>query len=121
MATGCPRSSSTIGYRGGEHIIGPVDYPADYRAGGAVERGEHVGAMALGIENTAVHGVQGRGVMIDLEAHFGRGEKFVGYDELMHIMDADKVEVAEGDPGWPACIGDRAGLRGSDRPRRAAP
>ncbi len=28
------------GYRGGEHIIGPIDY----RDGGAVARGEHVGA-----------------------------------------------------------------------------
>ena len=41
--------------------------------------------------------MQGRGVMIDLEAHFGRGEKFVSYDELMRIMEADKVEVEEGD------------------------
>jgi hypothetical protein len=35
--------------------------------------------------------------MIDLEVHFGRGEKFVSYDELMRIMDADKVEVEAGD------------------------
>ena len=35
--------------------------------------------------------------MIDLEHHFGRGEKFVSYDELMRIMEMDKVEVAEGD------------------------
>ena len=41
--------------------------------------------------------IQGRGVMIDLEAHFGRGGKFVSYDELMRIMEADKVEVEEGD------------------------
>ena len=81
------------GYRAGEHIIGPVDY----RDGGAVERGEHVGALALGIDNLAVHPVQGRGVMIDLEAHCGRGEEFVGYDRLMRIMEADKVEVEEGD------------------------
>jgi hypothetical protein len=81
------------GYRAGEHIIGPIDY----RDGGAVERGEHVGALALGIENLAAHPVQGRGVMIDLEAHFGRGESFVGYDALMRIMEADEVEVEEGD------------------------
>ena len=81
------------GYRAGEHIVGPVDY----RDGGAVERGEHVGAMALGIENMAAHGVQGRGVMIDLERHFGRGEKFVSYDELMRVMDADQVTVEDGD------------------------
>ena len=30
------------GYRAGEHIIGPVDY----RDGEAIERGEHIGAMA---------------------------------------------------------------------------
>ena len=35
--------------------------------------------------------------MIDLEAHFGRGGKFVSFDELMRIMDADKVTVEEGD------------------------
>src|SRR5438270_6117761 len=81
------------GSRAGEHIIGPVDY----RDGQAIERGEHVGAKALGIENMAAHPVQGRGVMIDLEHHFGRGEKFVSYDELMRIMEADKVVVEEAD------------------------
>ena len=85
------------GFRAGEHIIGPVDYPADYRDGPAVERGEHIGALALGIDNLAVHPVQGRGVMVDLEAHFGRGESFVGYDALMRILEKDKVEVEEGD------------------------
>jgi kynurenine formamidase len=41
--------------------------------------------------------MQGRGVMIDLEAHFGRGPKLVSYDELMRVMEADKVEIEEGD------------------------
>jgi Putative cyclase len=81
------------GYRAGEHIIGPVDY----RDGRAVQRGEHEGAKALAIDNMAAHGMQGRGVMIDLQAHFGRGLKHVGYDELMRIMEHDKVEVEEGD------------------------
>ena len=81
------------GYRAGEHIIGPVDY----RDGEAIERGEHIGAMALSIDNVAAHPVQGRGVMIDLEAHCGRGGSFVDYDQLMRIMEADKVEVEEGD------------------------
>ena len=82
------------GYRAGEHIVGPVEY----RDGQVVERaGGHLGATALSIDNMAAHGMQGRGVMIDLEAHFGRGEKFVSYDELMRIMEADKVEVEEGD------------------------
>ena len=42
------------GYRGGEHIIGPVDY----RDGQAIERGEHVGATALSIDHMAAHGIQ---------------------------------------------------------------
>jgi len=35
--------------------------------------------------------------MIDLEHHFGRGEKFVSFDELIQIMEADNVTVEEGD------------------------
>lgn len=35
--------------------------------------------------------------MIDLEHHFGRGEKFVSHDEPMCIMQADNVTVEEGD------------------------
>jgi kynurenine formamidase len=81
------------GYRAGEHIIGP----ADYRDGQAIQAGEHVGAKALSIDHMAAHGMQGRGVMIDLEQHFGRGGKFVSYDELMRVMDEDKIEVEEGD------------------------
>jgi kynurenine formamidase len=81
------------GYRAGEHIIGPVDY----RGGREIARGEHVGAQALAIDAMAAHGVQGRGVMIDLEAHCGRGGSFVGYDALMRIIEADKVTVEEGD------------------------
>ena len=69
----------------------------DYRGGGAVERGEHVGALKLSIDHMAAKGMQGRGVMIDLEHHFGRGEKFVSFDELMNIMKADNVTVEEGD------------------------
>ena len=54
-------------------------------------------AHALGIENMAAHGVQGRGVMIDLRAHFGDERKRVGYDDLMAVMAADGVEVEPGD------------------------
>ena len=91
---GVPEIVFYNGYRAGEHIAGPVEY----RDGRVVERaGGHLGATALGIDNMAAHGMQGRGVMIDLEAHFGRGAKLVSYDELMRVMAADKVEVEEGD------------------------
>jgi len=42
-------------------------------------------------------GVQGRGVMIDLEGEFGREKVMVGYDDLMRVMEKDSVVVEEGD------------------------
>lgn len=81
------------GFRAGEDIVGPVDY----RALGETETGEHVGAKRLGIEKMAETCVQGRGVMIDLHAHFGNEKKLVDYDTLMRVMEADEVVVEEGD------------------------
>lgn len=55
-------------------------------------------AKALGIENMAAHGVQGRGVLVDLFSEFGEfPRKEVGYDELMRIIEKDKVVIEEGD------------------------
>ena len=67
------------GFRAGEHIVGPVDY----RGGKEEATAGHKGATRLGVENMARTGVQGRAVMIDLLAHFGRPRKMVGYDDLM--------------------------------------
>ena len=41
--------------------------------------------------------MQGRGVLIDLEAHFGRTGHIVSYDELMEVMRKDNVVVEPGD------------------------
>ena len=54
-------------------------------------------ARALGIENMAQKSVEGRGVMIDLHAHVGRERALIGYEELMRVLDADKVVVEQGD------------------------
>lgn len=54
-------------------------------------------AGALGIEQLAEHGVQGRAVMIDVEAHVGRTRTPVGYDALMRILQADAIEIEAGD------------------------
>jgi kynurenine formamidase len=54
-------------------------------------------AAALGIERMAEHGVQGRGVLIDLAHHLGRRRQAVGYDTLMRILEADGIEVEAGD------------------------
>ena len=58
---------------------------------------EGVRAEALGIQNLAEHGAQGRGVMIDLHKHFGRERHAVSYDELRNILDQDHVEIERGD------------------------
>jgi hypothetical protein len=56
-----------------------------------------VGAHKLGIEHMAKACVQGRGVMVDLHAHFGDTHKAIGYDELMRVLESDGVDVEEGD------------------------
>jgi kynurenine formamidase len=72
------------GYRAGEHIAAP---DAD---GGP-------GARALGIENLARLGAQGRGVLVDLHSTYGREPARVGYEALMHLIEAQKVQVEAGD------------------------
>lgn len=54
-------------------------------------------AGALGIEQLAAHGVQGRGVLIDLAHHLGRRRQAVGYEALMRVLEADGVQVEAGD------------------------
>jgi kynurenine formamidase len=81
------------GYRGGEDIVGPIDYVDD----GERSVDGPYGAHALGIENVARSCVQGRGVMIDLKAHFGVKRTLIGYDALMRVLAADGVTVEPGD------------------------
>lgn len=73
------------GYRGGIDIIGPDDAE------------EAAGAKALGIEHLATSGVQGRGVLVDIEARHGRDRAIVGYDELLQILDEQRSPVEAGD------------------------
>jgi hypothetical protein len=54
-------------------------------------------AKKLGIENLATAGVQGRGVLVNLHAVYGRERRRVGYDDFMRILDQQKVEVKTGD------------------------
>lgn len=72
------------GYRVGEHIVGP-DHPGGPRA------------LALGIETMAATGVQGRGVLVDLKRPFGLARRAVGYEELMGVLEEQRVEVERGD------------------------
>jgi len=85
-ADGQPEPVFYNGYRGGVEIV-----PPDPKRPGAA------GATRLGIEHMAAHGVQGRGVMIDLHRHFGDERRRVGYDDLMRVLEADRVAVEKGD------------------------
>ncbi|HSG76682.1 MAG TPA: cyclase family protein [Burkholderiales bacterium] len=81
------------GFRAGEHVKpGPEKPDAEPWA-----KFEGARAEALGIQNLAEHGAQGRGVLVDLHAHFGRERKAIGYDALMRVMEKDKVVVEKGD------------------------
>lgn len=82
------------GFRAGEHVV-----PASPEAHATEPWARYEGSRAgtLGIENLAAHGAQGRAVLIDLHAHFGRERRAVGYEELMRVLDADRVEIERGD------------------------
>lgn len=100
------------GFRGGEHIVGPTDVKdagVPTGPGGSTSR-----AGALGIENMAETCVQGRGVLIDLHAHFGAERKLVRFEDLQRIMRADDITVEKGDmvcfhTGFGQMLMDRSG------------
>jgi kynurenine formamidase len=89
------------GYRGGEHIKGPDDP-------------DGMGARALGVENMAASGMQGRGVVVDLHRHFGDERVAVSFDLLMDVFKKDDIVVEEGDfflfhTGWDNMLFEMAG------------
>lgn len=84
------------GFRAGVDVVGPED-AADAGVPAPGSKGSTSRAHALGIENMAERCVQGRGVMIDLQAHLGDVRQAVGYDTLMRVMESDGVQVEAGD------------------------
>jgi kynurenine formamidase len=89
---GWPEHVYYNGFRAGIDIVGPIDY-----RDGEKPVSEPSGARRLGVENMAVTGVQGRAVLIDLEAHFGRARRVISHADLMDVMTKDKVVVEPGD------------------------
>ena len=73
------------GFRAGKHVKGPAELA------GASQ------AAALGIETLAMAGVQGRGVLVNLEAAFGTAGRAVTLEDLRRVMDDQGVEVRPGD------------------------
>ena len=79
------------GYRAGIDLVGPKQ---DARGDG----GPHVAfAHHLGLEHMAFHGVQGRGVLVDVAHHLGHDFQPVNRAKLEEIMAADNVVVEPGD------------------------
>jgi kynurenine formamidase len=54
-------------------------------------------AGPLDLTAMALHGVQGRAVLVDLQAHFGTARLLVGYAELMEVLREDQVLIEPGD------------------------
>jgi kynurenine formamidase len=79
------------GYRAEVDLVGP-------RPDAAGDGGKHLSfARHLGLEHMAYHGVQGRGVLIDLAHHLGTEWRGVDRKALEEIMAADEVVVEPGD------------------------
>jgi kynurenine formamidase len=73
------------GWRAGHDVVAP-----DPDTGAARTR-------RLGVDTMARTCLQGRGVLIDLCHHLGRDRHLVGYDDVMRILEADRIEVERGD------------------------
>jgi kynurenine formamidase len=91
---GKPEDVFYNGFRAGTDIVGPVLWGPK---GEQTPTNKPSGARHLGVENMALSCMQGRAVMIDLLAHFGRSGHSVGYEDLMRVMEADGVVVEKGD------------------------
>lgn len=95
------------GYRGHDHVLGPVDHglPRRDAQGAPIYRpmccagrpADASVARALGVENLAVKGMQGRGVLVDIARVFGMEFQDIGYDQLMRAMDHCAAGVETGD------------------------
>ena len=79
------------GYRAGVDLVGPSE---DARGDGSRHRSF---AHHLGLEHMAFHGVQGRGVLVDLAHHLGHDWRGVDRTTLEEIMAVDNVVVEPGD------------------------
>jgi kynurenine formamidase len=79
------------GYRAGVDLVGP-------QPDAAGDGGRHrCFAHHLGLEHMAFHGVQGRGVLVDLAHHLGHDWRAVDLAMLQDVMAADGVVVEPGD------------------------
>ncbi|MEU6200766.1 cyclase family protein [Streptomyces sp. NPDC047061] len=88
---GIPEPLYYNGYRAHTDITGPQENVKN-DGSGSLSHAHH-----LGMEHMAEHGVQGRGVLIDIAHHLGTGYQPVNFKQLQEIMTADNVTVEPGD------------------------
>ncbi len=88
---GAPEMVFYNGFRAGTDVVSPGAIP---RPPGTPAPGP--GAQALGIHRMAEHGIQGRGVMVDLTG-LGKDEVLVSHRTLMRLMAEQSVTVEVGD------------------------
>lgn len=93
---GVPEPLYYNGYAAGRDVLGPL-LVRDTGMPTPESSGSTSCAKALGIEGMAQNGVQGRGVMMDLHAHYGDARTLIGYDEWMLVIEADRLEIEPGD------------------------
>jgi kynurenine formamidase len=82
---GVPEMIYYNGYAAGKDVVAQADDDSE------------PSAKALGIENMAETCAQGRGVLVNLYEVHGRNRLAVGYDELMRIVEVQRVEIRTGD------------------------
>jgi kynurenine formamidase len=91
------------GWRAGVDVVGPDELELAGigslgRIDGAREgTASTSNAGPVDISHMARHGVQGRAVLVDLEAHFGTERTVVGFEALSRVLDADGIVVEPGD------------------------
>lgn len=100
---GVPEIVYYNGWRAGREVRGPRDPARAGLASLANLEGAEDGAAStshagpVGIDAMAAHGVQGRAVLVDLEAQLGRGRTIVTGELWLDALDALKVTVEPGD------------------------
>ncbi|MFO1188459.1 MAG: cyclase family protein [Alphaproteobacteria bacterium] len=82
------------GFRGHADIVGGFAPGAGGTAGAAPGP---IGARHLGVHTLAIHGMQGRAVMVDLHAMCGRERRRFGFAALMEAMERNRATVESGD------------------------
>lgn len=88
--SGTPAICYYNGFRGHKDIVG------GFAVGGGADP-EPIRARRLGVHTMAVHGMQGRAVMVDLHAVSGRERRRFGFEALMVAMARTGAVIEPGD------------------------